>query len=329
MTKSKRAHRRVVVAVAGLLTLAACSSDPPRGETLAGLANEAIVPAFAQLADSTTSLQKAMVTLCELPSEQNLADAIEALAATSWAWAYSEPMWAGPVEARNSYDVIDGQLATGPGGLGLIESQISVNGALDQITEPDCAELTRVSTLIADEADAVFEAWTVSWNGGAGYVDGLATSDGDDLDMIVNDSLVLLEAMADDEIGVAVGAAFETATLDVIDEGPAGLGTSDMRGHVAGLRAIFLGSGSSGTGSGLSLLLDDTTTATLTRQFDRAEAALDAVGSPLKAEIENSLQAVGEVRDSLIEIQVTISTEVVSQLGVTVGFADADGDTGS
>ena len=61
--------------------------------------------------------------------------------------------------------------------------------------------------------------------------------------------------------------------------------------------------------------------------FEASIAAIDAVDGPLReAAAEGSAQAV-TVYEELMALQDTLSTEVVSLLGVSVGFSDADGDS--
>jgi predicted lipoprotein len=116
------------------------------------------------------------------------------------------------------------------------------------------------------------------------------------------------------------------ADPDAIDEGPAGLGVVDLERHLAGLRAVFVGTESA---PGLSPLLGGELTERLTERFAAAEQAVGAVDGPLITAVNSSASDVAAVRDAIKEIQVTVATEVVGRLGVTIGFSDADGDSSS
>ena len=61
--------------------------------------------------------------------------------------------------------------------------------------------------------------------------------------------------------------------------------------------------------------------------FEGVLSALDDVDGTLGDAVEQSPQQVQAVFDQMVELRRAINTEVVSLLGVAVGFSDTDGDS--
>ena len=94
------------------------------------------------------------------------------------------------------------------------------------------------------------------------------------------------------------------------------------------MQAIYEGGGEEGLGiSDLVRPLSEDTDGRVRDQFDAAISAIDAVEGSLRAAITERPEQVRRVHESLQNVQITISTEVVSLLGVSVGFTDTDGDS--
>ena len=88
--------------------------------------------------------------------------------------------------------------------------------------------------------------------------------------------------------------------------------------------------GDGGNGSeikGLSELLGGDITDRLTARLDAANAAVAALDAPLRASASENPARVEAAYDALKALQMTIATEVVSKLGVAIGFSDTDGDS--
>ena len=62
--------------------------------------------------------------------------------------------------------------------------------------------------------------------------------------------------------------------------------------------------------------------------FENALHALDELEEPLRETIQSDPQAALKAHAALKQMQLTLSTDIVSLLDVTVGFADTDGDGG-
>ncbi len=328
------------------LIVSACGASNERPDTLAALADDVIVPAYVELDAAAQALLADVTALCEEPTASQLDQARTSLADVRSRWAFTESIWVGPVMDRRSWAVIDWPidreqveavildgprdpegLATRIGadqrGLGAVEHVLY--GDIAQLPGDRCEYLTGIVTVLAGEASLLPDDWTVSHEDGPGYADTFAAPEENGLDAVVNDSLFLLEAITDAELGTALGAMEGPADLDALGEGEGGFATADIEAHLAGLRALYLGNE---TGPGLSPLLGEDLTERLTTEFDVAHEAVSRLGAPLSEAVAADPDSVGEARDAFKDIQATVATEVVALLGVTIGFSDADGDSG-
>ena len=85
--------------------------------------------------------------------------------------------------------------------------------------------------------------------------------------------------------------------------------------------------GDQSAGAGLAPLLGDELTGRLSDQLAAARAAASGLQPPLRRAAATSSASVAAARDAVKVIQITVATEVVGRLGVTIGFSDADGDS--
>ncbi len=189
-----------------------------------------------------------------------------------------------------------------------------------------CRYLTGIAMLIADEASLIHEDWTVDFEETGPYSDTFADADGEGLDDLVNDALFLIRAMADAELGTALGEMAREPDVEAIVEGPAGLAVADLKEHLRGLETTLVGNE---TTSGLAPLLGDDLTSRLRDNFEAVRQAVAKINPPLRAAVTEHPASVSAAREAISALKVTVATEVVSRLGVTIGFSDADGDTGS
>ena len=330
------------------------AGTPDRGDVLGDLADEVIVPAYERLAASTEALAGATAELCSTLDPDDWAAARRALGEARADWSYSEAMWVGPVMERRSWAVIDwpispseiedliadtaveidyDRLARRIGadqrGLGAVDYLLGPPGPadLDDLADPRrCAYLAGAAEVAAAEAALLPADWTDDFEGEGPYRAVFVNPDGTGLDDVVNDAVFLLEAITDLELGAALGEMGREADPSRIAEGPAGLGAADLADRLEGLRAVLIGPDDAG---GLSSLLGDDLTGRLAARFASAAAAVAAIEPPLLDAVATSPQTVSAARAAIKDLQITIATEVVSRLGVTIGFSDADGDTGA
>jgi predicted lipoprotein len=354
--------RRLLAATAAVpLVLAACSGGggTKRTDALEALADDHLVPAYGALATSTAELQAAVGALCAAPSDATLTAAQGALAAARGAWKRTEATRIGPDMDRRSAEKIDWpidatridelldsstpapltaevvgtQMSSALRGLGALEHVLFPADALTGIGSPrTCEYAVAVATVAATEAAAVAEAWSEPTGDEPPYRDVFVGADDSKtadmaLDDLVNESLNLTERMTDIELRVVRGDGpgapppdpIDTDLLLSIHEGPAGLGVADALDRLAGLRTVYV--------DGLGPLLGDDLLATITGELDAATSAFEAVGDTTMRDAATLQTAQVRVAfDAVKDLQTTIATEVVAELGVTVGFSDSDGD---
>ena len=210
-----------------------------------------------------------------------------------------------------------------------------------------CEYLTAATQVVAAEAELLVSDWTTSFEDGPPYRTVLSDPDGSGIDDIVNGAFNLLRKTSDMELRPAANG-----DLDAVKEGPLGLGVADIEDHLAGIRAVLIGdirqdgsnSGETQRNSmqegnsqgdstqedgpkGLSQLLGDDITDRLAARLDAADAAVSAITPTLRVAADDNPSSLNEAYEALKELQMTISTEVVSKLGVALGFSDTDGDS--
>lgn len=345
--------RRVWAVVAASVLLAACGGGTPsRSSVLGDLADDYIVPAYQQFHSDAVALEDSLSALCASLGSDSLSDARDALAAVRGSWSRTQAVWVGPVMERRSwglvrwpvahdeieelvadasieldYERLSSRIGADQRGIGALDYHLgSGEEALDTLGDPRrCQYLEGVAEVIAEEAALLGADWAQSWEGGDPYRDIFADADHGDLDRVVNDTLFLLERVTDLELGNALGVMSREANPDAIDEGPAGAGVDDLHQRLIGLQAVLIGLDDEP--AGLSPLLGDDLTDRLVGQFEVAFDAVGAVKPPLRHAVADSPQTVIETRDAIKAIQITGATEVVSRLGVVIGFSDADGDS--
>lgn len=202
-----------------------------------------------------------------------------------------------------------------------------VDGGPTVFTDPRrCEYLLRITDVIRQEAIWLIDAWLESYDNGPAYKSQFSAAGSESLDSLVNDSLFLLEAITDLELGVALGVMDKAADVEVIDEGLAGAGVDDLQDRLTSAMMVLVGDDNVSTG-GLSLLLEDDLAARLRNDFVYAQTTINELEPPLRQAVINTPTRVKAVREAIKDIQILLATEVVGYLGVQIGFSDADGDS--
>lgn len=345
-TRTRRITRTgrsaLVVAAVACVAMACGGPEPPsRPEVLTALADEFIVPGYEEASSALGRLDTVTRQLCSAPDEARLAEARVALADARRAWKGIEAAWVGPVMDRRSWALVDWPANSeeiheliedlsvptidaayikdyvGADQRGLGAAELLLGGDVDSLPGRPCDYLRSAVVVADDEIGAVLALWT-----GGDAVEQLLA---DGVDPLVNDALFLTRKMSDMELGGALGTRSGTPDPEAIVEGPRGLGTQDGLARLAGLRAVLLGSDGAG---GLAPLLSDELVERLDADLAAAAAAWSAIPAPLRAAAVARSDLVEAAHAATKQLQITISTEVVSQLGVAVGFSDLDGDSG-
>ena len=352
------ASRALLLFWAFVAATAACgSSVPDEAEVLAGMTDYVIVPSYEALASETSALGDALATLCASPSDAALSNAHEAWRRARAAWARSEASGLGPVLDRRSVGVvawaivqperIDTLLASNPAvtadfvrnnisstqrGLGGIEYVLFADDAPSSLAaDPGrCAYLTAAGEVVANEAAGILDDWTVG--GGSPYSDYLTGRSSISLVAnqavaeVVRTQVFLIRTIVDMRLAGALGLRGD-ADPTAIPGGGGRNALAELRNEVLGMRDVYEGAEGEPGISELIVPLSEDADERMRAHFEASLAAIDAVeGSLREAAAEGSAQAV-TVYEELMALQDTLSTEVVSLLGVSVGFSDADGDS--
>ena len=338
-------------------TVACGSSGPDEAEVLARITDDVMVPSYEALAAETASLSDALNALCAAPSDAALGDAEEAWRGARKAWARSEASGLGPVLDRRSTSLIawpigqpgriDALLESSPAitadfvrnnisstqrGLGAIEYVLFADDAQSLIAadRARCAYLTAAGTVIADEAAGILDDWTVG--DGSPYSDYFTGRAEESLDTseavaeVVRTQVFLIRIIVDMRLGGALGLQGD-ADPTAIPGGAGRNALAEFHGQVLGMRDVYEGvEGGLGI-SNLIVPLSEETDERMRAGFEASFAAIDAVDGSLREAAAANSPEVFAVYEELMALQNTLSTEVVSLLGVSVGFSDADGDS--
>lgn len=295
-----RSRSLTAFAVTAALTLAACGDDgPSRSDAVAAITTTAVPQRFDAFADAARELDVSVDDWCADGDGVELGTHVEA---TRLAWVSVLPFWFGPVMDRRSRFIVDPTVSTDDIVELIGSDEIIDSTALRDLYGTDQRGLAAVEELIAIAGSSTPEPRLCDYAQAAA---GLVAEEADALavewaaagptfgadDAAANDAL---ESMVNETLFGIVGLANDPA-VDV------------AAAKLEAMRWTFLGGPTASTGNveGIAALLDDDLVEQLTTEFDAA-ADLDA--------------------DALMEVEVTITTGVVSALGLSVQFSDADGD---
>ena len=347
-----------------LIASIACASRPAvtEEEVIIGLTDGVVVPGYRAVAAESGNLRVALEDLCSAPSELAMDRAREAWRDTRAAWKRSEATWLGPVMDRRSVSVMDwsptdpiriesmlsdnpasteeevrGSLASTQRGFGAIEYVLFGGDALRRLSERDmkrCAYLIALGELIESESAAILDEWSVDRNGKPPYGEyftgrasaSLLTSRA--VADVVRTQVFLVRTIVDMRLASALGLREGGPDHSSIPGGDGQNALDDLRNEVLGMWDMYAGPEGEGGGiSALVLALSAETDERMRGHFENSLAAIDRVEAPLMTAIGQHPQQVQAVYDALQNLQTTLNTEVVSLLGISVGFSDTDGDS--
>ena len=343
--------------VALLVLVSGCGGGVSQREVLADLTDHVITPRFEAAAAWAVALDATVSTLTTQPSSDALGDAREAWRSARGAWSRTAAMWFGPVMERRSGPLmnwwpIDPKLiektiaerdsispedvrerfASTQRGLSALEYLLFQDDdrLLRELGEPSSRfgeYLRALTAVIVEETAGVRDAWSgadgdqFAGRGDRVIAESLAIAD------LVRVTIFLTETVGDMQLGGALGALNGEPEIEAIPGGAAEYALDDLREAVLGIQELYLGSGETlGLGDLIAELSDDTDQR-VHDAFSRAVNAIDAVSGPLKRAVLATPDDVAAAREAIKHLQRVLNTEVVSLLGVSVGFSDNDGDS--
>ena len=306
-------------------------------------------------------LDRDVGALCSAPSGAALETARQSWLDARASWMMTEAMWFGPVMDRRSIRLLDWSptdvsgidallaerrtftatqvgetLASNLRGLGAIEYVLFGSDSLANPDEsgPHCSYLTALTEVAHEETDAVLSEWLdgtdrrppykdfFTGRGSASVISSEAVAE------VVRTQVFFIRDTVDMRLASAFGLRGDAPDFSMVPGTAADNGLQDLRHEMLGMQTIYEGRGEEGLGiSALVRPLSEDTDKRLRYQFQAAIEAIESVEGPLSVAIRERPEQVNAVYESLSNVQITVSTEVVSLLGVSVGFTDTDGDS--
>ena len=348
-----------ILLIGTALSLSACSNDVTRRDVAASLTELVIAPRYEAAAVAARALDERVTRLATDPTPGRLDAARDAWREARSAWSRVQAYSFGPVmelripslvswwpispekiDQTLSRDAISGEdvresFAADQRGFSALEYLLfadddTVLGRLGAGSGVFGQYLTALSGVIADAIEQASNDWNgeygdaFSGSGDRAISENLAIAD------LGRVPVFMTETVGDMQLGVALGVTKAEADLSVIPEGNAGAGVDDLEQNVRGIQDTYLGDAD---GLGISNLI-----AQLSEDADRrmrdvlteAIASIEALsgrGQSLTELLQTDPDAVATARDRIKAVQIVFNTEIVSLLGVTIGFSDNDGDS--
>ena len=331
-----------------------------RAEVLESLTSQVILPGYTRAAEATALLKQSAEVLCSSPGDDRLDAARDAWRDARRAWLRTESYRFGPATDRRSGSLVDwwpidkekieGNLAGGDRmtpervreylpatqrGLGAVEHLLFGRGSesfAGSSGDPQrCDYLQSAAIGVSEEVAGILSDWqgTGETIGYGGYFDGtgsLALLDSEAEAEAVRSLVFQVRAIANMRMGAALGIDV-SADASAIPAGDADNSREDLLSQLDGMRSVYRG-GEGGTG--LSARVASISTETDARMLAAIESTISATESlegSIIAQLEANPDQVRTLYDSMKELQRVLNTEIVSLLGVSVGFSDTDGDS--
>lgn len=366
MTTSRRLLAVLVVAALAV-GLGACSDDassssPDGGddggagsgaasteEVLLGLADDQIVPAYVALAEGLETLTGDIEALCGAPSPEATDTARETWRTVARAWQRTRAGAVGPSMERRlmadvafrarpdpvedllaSDDPIDTGSLRGMGstfrGISLVEHLLFA----DEIDDRTCTFMANVLPISTEAVAAVLADWQ---EGDDAYRTVFAEGpEGDPLasvDELTNQVIACLTAIDDNGIrDLALAESLDDA-LSTRRDGPAAYVMAEHQALLDSVGRIVEGDPDA-DGDGLVALVaarSPDTAERLSELLTAADAALGLLPDSVDAAYTDAHDDLVAASEAAAALKVLMTTEVASQLGITVRFSDADGDS--
>ncbi len=348
----------------GLIVSGCGSADDDSGgsgtsEALASIGDGVGIESYRRLAQTTAAMEEAAQELCEAPSDGTTTQAKAAYTDARLALAGTDAIWIGPAVDERSrgtidppivvddvYDAIEtipagdltpkyvsGNVGATKRGLGAIELLLfsSRDPETPAFTDAECRYLEAVSGSVAIEAQTVLDGWETGDDIRAPFTEVLAdpqhaamlTTD------LVNSEIFLVRNIADMQLAPSLGFVGDpnNPSVDSIEEGFAGLGTQEVMTQAQAIRDVLVGP--KGDEYFAPLLGDDLSADVVSDTAKVVIAAEQISGSLQNAASRDDVEGVTALYEAIVALEATLSTQVADQLGVTIGFSDADGDGAS
>jgi predicted lipoprotein len=344
-----------------LLVASACSGDDSSGDggsagtkaVLTAVADDVIIPGYDHLSQELGTLAVAIGELCTSSDQATLDGVRQAWHTAQVAWGGTRAAMVGPAadrrlmsnvgaKARASSieslvggdEPVDAAALADAGttvrGIFAVEVALFAPGSSALLHDPIVASLpgarrceyARSVTQLAKQAvDQVLDDWTGDTDERSSFIEGGQDSVTD----LVNDVNFRLQEIDDQGLHDLVGVTDPAALPDNRADGPAAARLEYLQAMYTEAAALL-----TGTKAGSIVDLVETrspeTADRLTTLVDAATEAMAALPPSVSAALADQ-PALTKAADAVNELRVLVGTELASQLGVTIGFSDSDGDS--
>ena len=336
--------------------------ESSRQEVMASLTGLVIVPRYRQASQSMTEFSDSTAALCSSPGSGALETTRANWRKARVAWMTTEAFRFGPAMDRRSVSLVDWWpvdiegidqtlaerdpvteetvrqfLPSTHRGMSAMEHLLFGRGS-DALDAPEgearCRYLQSLAAVARDEVGGILLDWEGEGESGgyAGYIDGsakLSLHPRDGEAEVVRSLVFMVRTISNMRLGAALGVDSEP-DAEAIPSGAAGHSTRDLERQLLSISEAYLGADGVPESLGVSHIVSQ-----LSPEVDQRMAAaiantaeaIESVEGSLESAIANNPQSVRNVYDNFKELQRVLNTEVVSLLGVSVGFSDTDGDS--
>ena len=330
-----------------------------RAEVIQSLTAQVILPGYKAASDSMATLKQSVDALCSAPSDAGLDVARDAWREARQAWLRTESYRFGPAMDRRSISVVDWWpidaekidrnladddevtaervtefLPATQRGMSVAEYLLFEGesaGLSDGSDSQRCSYLKAVSKVVSDEVTGILTDWqgTADSSSYASYFDGtgsLALIDSDAEAEVVRSLVFQVRTIANMRLGAGLGVDQEV-DASAIPTGGADHSREDLLSQLDSIASVYRGAeGGMGVSARVSAMSAEIDARMLTAIEATIAAARNLDGSII-AQLESNPALVRAVYDNMKELQRVLNTEIVSLLGVSVGFSDTDGDS--
>ncbi|MDP9493890.1 MAG: imelysin family protein [Actinomycetota bacterium] len=319
------------------------------------MADAALVPSLAASSSAADRLAAEVAVFCAEPSTDSRELAQEAWRNSKQAWQQAIlTTWFGPAQmlrtvSRVDYEPVNeqaieellvstetldtayvlNQAASTVRGLGTIEYLLfdpMDRGSEDRV----CDMLTAAAEVVASETLGLEEAWTVSYQQETPFLErfaGGSMASDDAMADAVSAIVETLKQMSLFQLGKAMGISSQEPLVAAIPEGRAGAGAVAYVAQLEGVRLLLDGGGEASLGALIEARSEEIA-AQIDQHLDAAIAELTAIQAPLREVAADDPHRLHPLYDHVAELLRLFEADVVSLLDITLGFSDADGDSG-
>jgi hypothetical protein len=320
-----------------------------------------VLPAYKQLALTTTSMSRKTGAFCESPTPKALVEVKQEFASALNAWQAIQHINFGPVETlsrhaamefwpdkknhvnkhltklvatKNDDKLIPGnfvQNSIAIRGFPAIELLIYNKDALRQLSDDTfrCQVLIAISEHVSLTSQALEKEWAamLSQFSDPTQVDGFFEDDIDAATALLRTLVEPLEVIEDLKLKRALGSNVSFAKPKRLESWRSAQTLNNLKTNLASLQSLYSGDSASNQTNGLSALLSKKQDLAIKAQFAEVNRDLSKLPSPLTEHINKAetYAALNGVRESIQLLRESIEKSIAS-LGINLGFNSRDGD---